>query len=112
MEAGASPARSRRCDRPFSTESQTLSATKHVKRGRDIPKEFNMAASTTFAPPAPPPAAVPIRELLPWLIFAGLVCLLGVYFVGAEEGATSIIKGVYVHEFVHDSRHLLGFPCH
>jgi Probable cobalt transporter subunit (CbtB) len=55
---------------------------------------------------------IPIRELLPWVIFAGLICLLGVYFVGAEEGATSIVKGMYVHEFVHDSRHLLGFPCH
>jgi hypothetical protein len=28
MEAGASPARSRHCDRSFSTESQTLSAAK------------------------------------------------------------------------------------
>jgi hypothetical protein len=34
------------------------------------------------------------------------------YFVGAEEGATSLIPGMYVHEFVHDGRHLLGFPCH
>jgi len=50
--------------------------------------------------------------LLPWVIFAGLICLLGVYFVGAEQGATSIFKGMYVHEFVHDGRHLLGFPCH
>ena len=58
------------------------------------------------------PTTIPIRELLPWVIFAGLICLLGVYFVGAEEGATSIVKGMYVHEFVHDSRHLLGFPCH
>jgi len=57
-------------------------------------------------------AAIPIREALPWVIFGGLIMLLGVYFVGAEEGATSIIKGMYVHEFVHDSRHLLGFPCH
>jgi cobalt transporter subunit CbtB len=32
--------------------------------------------------------------------------------VGAEEGATSIVHGMYVHEFVHDGRHLLGFPCH
>jgi hypothetical protein len=68
--------------------------------------------ASTFAPTAARPAAIPIRELLPWVIFAGLICLLGVYFVGAEEGATSIIKGTYVHEFVHDSRHLLGFPCH
>jgi hypothetical protein len=60
----------------------------------------------------PLPRPVPIREVLPWLVFAGLLCLLAVYFVGAEEGATSLIRGMYVHEFVHDGRHLLGFPCH
>jgi hypothetical protein len=38
--------------------------------------------------------------------------MLLIYFVGAEEGATSLIKGMYVHELVHDARHLLGFPCH
>jgi Probable cobalt transporter subunit (CbtB) len=70
-----------------------------------------MTASTRLAP-TPGAAAIPIRDALPWVILAGLICLLGVYFVGAEEGATSIIKGMYVHEFVHDSRHLLGFPCH
>ena len=31
------------------------------------------------------PTTIPVRELLPWVIFAGLVCLLGVYFVGAER---------------------------
>lgn len=54
---------------------------------------------------------VPVREILPWAIFA-VQALLTIYFVGAEEGATSIIPGMYVHEFVHDGRHLLGFPCH
>ena len=58
------------------------------------------------------PAAIPLREVLPWAVFAGLVLLLMVYFVGAEEGATSLVRGMYVHEFVHDGRHLLGFPCH
>lgn len=56
--------------------------------------------------------AIPVAELLPWVIFGGLLLLLAVYFVGAEEGATSIIRGMYVHEFLHDGRHLLGFPCH
>ena len=56
--------------------------------------------------------AIPLREVLPWAIFCGLIFLLGIYFVGAEEGATSLIRGMYVHEFVHDARHLLGFPCH
>ncbi len=56
-------------------------------------------------------APIPVREILPWLIFGALM-LLAIYFVGAEEGATSLVKGMYVHEWVHDSRHLLGFPCH
>ena len=67
--------------------------------------------STTFTP-ALPVAAIPTREWLPWAIFAGLIWLLAIYFVGAEQGATSLISGKYVHEFVHDGRHLLGFPCH
>ena len=54
---------------------------------------------------------LPVRELMPWAIFSALF-LLALYFVGAEEGATSLFKGMYVHEFVHDARHLLGFPCH
>jgi Probable cobalt transporter subunit (CbtB) len=58
------------------------------------------------------PAAIPVREILPWAVFAGLLCLLTLYFVGAEQGATSIFPGMYIHEFVHDGRHLLGFPCH
>jgi Probable cobalt transporter subunit (CbtB) len=58
------------------------------------------------------PSPIPVRELLPWIIFGGLLLLLAIYFVGAEEGATSLIPGMYVHEFVHDGRHLLGFPCH
>ena len=55
---------------------------------------------------------IPVRELLPWAIFGGLLMLLAIYFVGAEQGATSLIHGRMVHEFVHDGRHLLGFPCH
>jgi Probable cobalt transporter subunit (CbtB) len=61
--------------------------------------------------PASPPIAIPVGEILPWLIFAGLLLMM-IYFVGVEEGATSIFPGMYVHEFVHDGRHLLGFPCH
>ena len=68
-------------------------------------------SDTTFAP-AYGPVAIPVRELLPWAIFAGLMLMLAIYFVGAEEGATSLIRGTAVHEFVHDGRHLLGFPCH
>ena len=55
---------------------------------------------------------IPVSEVLPWAIFGGLMLLLALYFVGAEQGATSLIPGMYVHEFLHDGRHLLGFPCH
>ena len=68
-------------------------------------------ASATFAPSGTS-AAIPAREILPWAVFGGLLCLLALYFVGAEQGATSIFQGMYIHEFVHDGRHLLGFPCH
>lgn len=68
--------------------------------------------SETVLKPTVTPAPIPVRELLPWVVFAGLMLLLAIYFVGAEEGATSIVPGMYVHEFVHDGRHLLGFPCH
>ena len=71
---------------------------------------MSVAAANIASPVALP--AIPLRDVLPWVVFAGLLCLLGLYFVGAEQGATSLIKGMYVHEFVHDSRHLLGFPCH
>ncbi|WGS54334.1 CbtB-domain containing protein [Paraburkholderia sp. D15] len=62
--------------------------------------------------PVAQPTPIPLRELLPWIVFGGLLLLLAIYFVGAEEGATSLVPGMYVHEFVHDGRHLLGFPCH
>ena len=68
--------------------------------------------SITPLAPTARPVAIPVRDVLPWAILGGLVLLLAIYFVGAEEGATSIIPGMYVHEFVHDGRHLLGFPCH
>lgn len=59
-----------------------------------------------------PVSLVSPRELLPYALFAGILLMILVYFVGAEEGATSIVGGHSVHEFVHDARHLLGFPCH
>jgi hypothetical protein len=62
--------------------------------------------------PALAPVSIPVRELLPWAIFTGLLALVALYFVGVEEGALSIFRGFYVHDFVPDGRHLLGFPCH
>jgi hypothetical protein len=58
------------------------------------------------------PRPIPLAEIAPWAVWVGLILLLAIYFVGAEQGATSLIPGMYVHELVHDGRHLLGFPCH
>ena len=55
---------------------------------------------------------IPVRELLPWALFVGVLMLFLLYIVGCEQGATSILGGTMVHELVHDARHLLGFPCH
>jgi hypothetical protein len=62
--------------------------------------------------PATRPVPIPIREIFPWAAFAGVLALLLIYFIGAEQGATALISGHYVHEYVHDGRHLLAFPCH
>lgn len=60
----------------------------------------------------PIPSPIPLREIVPWIIFAGFLMLLALYFVGTEQGAMSLFSGQFVHEFVHDGRHLLSFPCH
>ena len=67
--------------------------------------------SKSITAPVSRPIAIPVRDIAPWLVFS-LLLIAMIYFVGVEEGATSIIPGMYVHEFVHDGRHLLGFPCH
>ncbi len=59
-----------------------------------------------------PAPIVSWHELQPYVLLAGTLLFVLIYFVGAEEGALSLIGGTSVHEFVHDARHLLGFPCH
>lgn len=48
-----------------------------------------------------------------WLTLTAFLALLVLYFVGMDQGATSVFgNNTVIHEFVHDARHLLGFPCH
>ena len=56
--------------------------------------------------------AIPIKDVMPWAILGLFVMAVAYYFVGAEQGATSLFSGMTIHEFLHDARHLLGFPCH
>ncbi|GAB0107936.1 CbtB-domain containing protein [Nocardia sp. JMUB6875] len=55
--------------------------------------------------------ALPTTAL--WLIGTAVLALLAIYFIGFDQGAVSVFgSDMHVHEFVHDGRHLLGFPCH
>jgi hypothetical protein len=62
--------------------------------------------------PVPGGAAIPLAEIAPWAVLGSLLALIFLYFVSTEQGAFALFEGRYVHEFVHDGRHLLGFPCH
>lgn len=58
------------------------------------------------------PIRIPIKEIAPWAAFVVLLALIVLYFVSTEQGALALFSNSYVHEFVHDGRHLLAFPCH
>jgi hypothetical protein len=48
-----------------------------------------------------------------WLTFTVVPALLTLYFVGLDQGPSSISgSNTAIHEFMHDARHLLAFPCH
>ena len=71
-----------------------------------------MVSSQTMMAPARPVDLWAARSAL-WLSATTLLALLVIYFVGIDQGAVSVFGGdMHVHEFTHDARHLLGFPCH
>jgi hypothetical protein len=52
--------------------------------------------------------ATPVR-----LAAITMLALMAYYFVGFDQGAVSVFgSDTHIHEFLHDARHLLGFPCH
>jgi hypothetical protein len=52
----------------------------------------------------------PLRQLLPALLL-GVLFLLTIYLVQYDQGVLSQ-TGSFLHELMHDGRHLLGVPCH
>lgn len=56
--------------------------------------------------------AIPVAQLAPWALFVFLTAAIVLFFISAEQGIVSLASGNAVHEWVHDGRHLLGFPCH
>ena len=55
---------------------------------------------------------IPFGQLAPWALFFGLLGTLVLFFVSTDQGAVSLLAGTAIHEWVHDGRHLLGYPCH
>lgn len=59
------------------------------------------------------PRALPKSRVALILGITVLLALAIYYFVGVDEGMVSVFgKTMVIHEWVHDSRHFLGFPCH
>ena len=59
------------------------------------------------------PLVIPASRAVFWLLGAALIALAVYYFVGVDQGAISVFgSDTHIHEFVHDGRHFLGFPCH
>lgn len=57
--------------------------------------------------------AIDVPSSFAWLFSALVIGLLVYYFIGIDQGATSVFgNDMHIHEWVHDSRHFLGFPCH
>lgn len=66
----------------------------------DIPRVNLRAAADSLA--------TPVR-----LTAITMLALIAYYFVGFDQGAVSVFgSDTHIHEFLHDGRHLLGFPCH
>jgi hypothetical protein len=64
-------------------------------------------------PVAVSPEALSKTRVALILGITAFVALAIYYFVGVDEGMTSLFgKTMVIHEWVHDSRHFLGFPCH
>jgi hypothetical protein len=61
----------------------------------------------------PTPVVLPLPKAMLWLGGTVLLAMALYYFIGIDQGATSVFgDNMYIHEFVHDARHFLGFPCH
>ena len=61
---------------------------------------------------SPSDLAIPVRELAPWLVLGALFAMSVLVLISSVQGAITIPEGTAIHEWVHDGRHLLGFPCH
>ena len=86
--------------------TNTQGGTRHPQKESTV---SNIVSETTRTRPIDLSAA----SAALWLAATAFLALLALYFVGVDQGAVSLFgSDTHVHEFIHDARHLLGFPCH
>ena len=124
-ETGESPVRSRHCNRgaaprqPLSetdgkagdrrgSGSQDTHAVVNTVTGTRNPEEVVMSDDVRSVNPRDVGFALPIpfRQLMPWMLLGVAVLGVPLFLLGMYQEST------WLHEFLHDGRHLLGFPCH
>lgn len=73
----------------------------------------NTSAISSTTPAVSTPLVSANVKTVALLLGVAIASLLVYYFIGVDEGAMSVFgKSMVVHEFFHDGRHFLGFPCH
>ncbi len=71
---------------------------------------ISVADATATTPEIAPLSSKRVGLLVGITVFLALAAY---YFIGVDEGMLSVFgKTMVVHEWVHDARHFLGFPCH
>jgi hypothetical protein len=72
-----------------------------------------VSSSSVVTSPIATPLVTAEAKTIALLVGTAVLALLVYYFIGVDEGAVSIFgKSMVLHEFFHDGRHFLGFPCH
>jgi hypothetical protein len=76
-------------------------------------KEHHVSTTSAISTPVSTPLVDANVKTVALLLGTAIAALLVYYFIGVDEGAMSVFgKSMVVHEFFHDGRHFLGFPCH
>uniref|UniRef100_A0AAU2AE03 CbtB-domain containing protein n=1 Tax=Streptomyces sp. NBC_00093 TaxID=2975649 RepID=A0AAU2AE03_9ACTN len=71
------------------------------------------ALPADHAPSAASPSVLSASKSALLLTGTMFMALALYYFIGVDQGMVSVFgNDMHVHEFVHDARHSLGFPCH
>ncbi len=72
-----------------------------------------MSTTSAVSQPITAPIVDVNLKTVALLFGTAVFALLAYYFIGVDEGAMSVFgKSMVIHEFFHDGRHFLGFPCH